>query len=135
VSFKAPAPFKPPHGFEATSSKSSSAISKTFSKANLAGKEIWYITAPASVPASAIQQVSLQNSKKTNISHNGSKYGFVEDVADDKTYTKLMVPSDRTDGYETCMLEPPFEEINTYPTCRPSEDQAHPTLTAGCRTS
>ena len=44
--------------------------------------------------------MSLQDAKdeKKIFSHNGNDYGFVQDVAEDKTYTKIMVPSSK-DGY------------------------------------
>jgi hypothetical protein len=33
------------------------------------------------------------------LQHKGEDYGFVQDSAEDKTYTKIMVPSSSDDGY------------------------------------
>lgn len=95
------APFKPPPGFEKTSSKNSSKASQLFSKSNLEGKEIWYITAPASVPIASVAEMSLRDAKlgKTVFSQDGNDYGFVQDPLDDKTYTKILLPSNSKDGY------------------------------------
>lgn len=103
VRFQAPTPFKPPYGFElASKSSDDTTISNLFSKSNLAGKEIWYITAPVSVPASAITKVSIENSK-ADISHNGNDYTFVQDVAGDDKSTKLLVPDSSSQDYSLGM--------------------------------
>ncbi|TGO74002.1 hypothetical protein BELL_0316g00110 [Botrytis elliptica] len=95
------APFKPPPGFEKSSSKNSSKAPQLFSKSNLEGKEIWYITAPASVPIASVTEMSLRDAKlgKAVFSQNGNDYGFVHDPLDDKTYTKILLPSNSKDGY------------------------------------
>jgi len=103
VTFQQPAPFKPPLGFELSSIDSPSSASKLFKESHLEGKQIWYITAPASVSISAIEQISLQDIKKgkTILSHNSNDYAFVQDVAVDKTYTKIMAPIGSHDSYRT----------------------------------
>jgi hypothetical protein len=95
-----PASYKPPTGFEPSSCDDGAKASKLFKEANLEGKQIWYFTAPTSVPVSSIQHMSLQNAKdgKKIFSHSGNDYGFFQDVVEDKTYTKIMVPSSK-DGY------------------------------------
>lgn len=95
------APFKPPPGFEKSSSKNSSKAPQLFGKSNLEGKEIWYITAPASVPIASVKEMSLRDAKlgKAVFSQNGNDYGFVHDPLDDKTYTKILLPSNSKDGY------------------------------------
>ncbi|TEY84206.1 hypothetical protein BOTCAL_0019g00300 [Botryotinia calthae] len=95
------APFKPPPGFEKSSSKNSSKAPQLFSKSNLEGKEIWYITAPASVPIASVMEMSLRDAKlgKAVFSQNGNDYGFVHDPLDDKAYTKILLPSNSKDGY------------------------------------
>ncbi|CAD6455188.1 2a744ecb-b7f9-4ff3-bf45-b479611c3a5f [Sclerotinia trifoliorum] len=95
------APFKPPPGFEKTSSKNSSITSQLFNKSNLEGKEIWYITAPASVPINSVKEISLQDAKlgKAVFSHDDNDYGFINDPLEDKTYTKILIPSNPKDGY------------------------------------
>ncbi|RDW67981.1 hypothetical protein BP6252_09377 [Coleophoma cylindrospora] len=102
VSFKEAPPFVPPKGFESKKLDGESfKSSKLFTKSNLEGKQIWYITAPASVPISAIEEVSLKAMKKGKpaVTHNGEDYGFVEDT-EDKTYTKILVPNGSEDGYK-----------------------------------
>ncbi|KAK8910107.1 hypothetical protein ACHAPC_005472 [Botrytis cinerea] len=95
------APFKPPPGFEKSSSKNSSKTPQLFSKSNLEGKEVWYITAPASVPLASVTEMSLRDAKlgKAVFSQNGNDYGFVHDPLDDKAYTKILLPSNSKDGY------------------------------------
>jgi DNA-directed RNA polymerase I subunit RPA34.5 len=69
----------------------------------LEGKQIWYITAPASVPLSSIEQVSLRDIEKNKkvLSHMGNDYGFIQDAAEVKTYSKIMTPNSSDDGYRT----------------------------------
>ncbi|QSZ31464.1 hypothetical protein DSL72_001029 [Monilinia vaccinii-corymbosi] len=95
------APFKPPPGFEKSSSKNSSEALQLFSESYLEGKEIWYITAPASVPINSVKEISLQDAKlgKAVFSQEGNDYGFVHDTLEDKTYTKILLPCNYKDGY------------------------------------
>ncbi|KAI9643646.1 hypothetical protein NHQ30_008268 [Ciborinia camelliae] len=95
------APFKAPPGFEKTSSKNSSKASQLFNKSNLEGKEIWYITAPASVPIASVKEIALRDAKlgKAVFSQGGNDYGFVHDPLEDKTYTKILLPNSSKDGY------------------------------------
>ena len=95
--------YAPPRGLRSlTTNPSSSRASKLFDPTNLAGKQIWHIIAPASVPVSNLKEVSTQ--KVTNgeavLSYNGSDYGFVtlDKVSADTKQTKLLVPSKR--GYQ-----------------------------------
>jgi hypothetical protein len=102
VSFKE-IPYKPPTGFEVASIDDTPKTSKLFSKSGLEGKQIWYITAPASVPISSIQKVSLAGIKQGEaiLSHNGSNYGFQQDASVNSTYTKIVMPNSSDDGYRT----------------------------------
>ena len=103
MSFREAAPYKPPSGFNPASLNGTPKASQLFKGLNLEGKQIWYFTAPASVPISAIEKMSIQGAKegKTILSYKGGDYGFVQDVAEDKTYTKVMIPSSSDDGYRT----------------------------------
>jgi hypothetical protein len=67
------------------------------------GKQIWYITAPASVPISSIQEMSLANIQNGNVvlSHNDNDYGIVQDSSADVRYTKVMVTTGAEDEYRT----------------------------------
>jgi len=73
-----------------------------FKRSNLEGKQIWYFTAPAAVSISSIEQMSLEDATagKAILNHNGSKYSFMRDSAENKTYTQIMLLQS-SDGYRT----------------------------------
>ena len=100
VTIQKPSPYNQPAGFEKEKVDATPKFSQTFKKSSLEGKEVWYFTAPASLPISSIEQVSLRDSRssKAIVTHNGNEYEFIQDSADDKTYTKIMVPHG-SDGY------------------------------------
>ncbi|KAH6721272.1 DNA-directed RNA polymerase I subunit RPA34.5-domain-containing protein [Leptodontidium sp. MPI-SDFR-AT-0119] len=95
VSFHAPTPYRPPPGFDLTSLDGTLKASQLLKESGLEGKQIWYFTAPASVPISSIKAMSLLDAKngKTVLTHDGNDYGFMKDLAEDTTYTRIMVPS------------------------------------------
>jgi hypothetical protein len=102
MSFKETSPYRPPSGFELASLEDEAPeASQLFEKSNLEGKQIWYMTAPASVPISSIQKTSLAEITNGNaiLSHNGNDYSFIQDSSEDITYTKVMVPKSSDDGY------------------------------------
>ena len=106
TSKQASGPYEPPPGFEASSVSvhPSSKAAEIFSPAYLAGKEIWHITAPASVPISSIKEVSMQGIKaRTSVlSHKGADYGLVsESGAEQANNRALLLPSIQTNGYQT----------------------------------
>lgn len=94
-------PYKPPAGFDSLPIGGTLQAATTFKKSHLEGKQIWYFTAPASVPISAIKETTLSALKNGDkvYSHNGNDYRFIEDAAEDITYTKIMVPNSSDDGY------------------------------------
>lgn len=87
-----------------------------FNNQNLSGKQVWYITAPASVPISAIKNISLQDVQmgKPSVSLNGQDYGFVQDNLEDKGNPKVMLPDGSSSTYRLGKLQqqwsPPFGE-------------------------
>ncbi|PQE14433.1 hypothetical protein CJF30_00007028 [Rutstroemia sp. NJR-2017a BBW] len=101
VSTPKPVSFNPPAGFTAASFDDSRKLSQLFGDSNLESKQIWYITAPASVSIDTIKDMSLRGvrSGKVVLSQKGNEYGFVEDTAENKTYTKLMLPNKAKNGY------------------------------------
>ena len=106
TSKQASGPYEPPLGFEASSISvhPSSKAAEIFSPAYLAGKEIWHITAPASVPITLIKEVSMQGIKaRTSIlSHKGADHGLVpEPGAEQANNRALLLPSIQTNGYQT----------------------------------
>lgn len=108
VTFKAPVPYEPPTGFDLISLDGNIPVSQAFKKSALEGKQIWYFTAPASVPIASIGEMSLKAAQngKAIVNHKGAEYGFVRDTAEDKTYTKIMVPNSSDDGYKMSRSSP-----------------------------
>lgn len=103
VSFTKPEPFIPPSGFKLQSIRDTTKASQLLNKSNLKGKQIWYITAPASVSMEAIETMSWPGDVQKNavISFNGKNYGFVQGTAEAKASTKFMVPNSSDDGYRS----------------------------------
>lgn len=97
------APFVPPKGFEPLKADSEPKASKLLSQSKLAGKQIWYITAPASLPITSIKSVALKDVQKGKpvATINGESYGFQKDEGTEKDNTKLLVPSREGGRYET----------------------------------
>lgn len=82
--------------YQPSSLPSSNRVTKTLSKQNLQGKQIWHITAPSNVPLSSIKKFSLSQIRQgtSATTYNDQSYGFVEDDATDTTYTKILVPGE-----------------------------------------
>ncbi|KAH8593892.1 DNA-directed RNA polymerase I subunit RPA34.5-domain-containing protein [Bisporella sp. PMI_857] len=101
VAFSDLEPFIPPSGFRLQSIKEVTQASELFSKSNLKGKQIWHITAPASVSMESIKAMSWPDIVQQNavISHKGNKYGFVQVSNHSTASTKIMVPNSSSDGY------------------------------------
>ncbi|KAG9237867.1 DNA-directed RNA polymerase I subunit RPA34.5-domain-containing protein [Amylocarpus encephaloides] len=95
------APYKPPPGFESTSITDPPEILREVKKAPSSGKQIWYFTAPAAVPISSIKDMSLLGIENGNVacSHNGDEYGFVQDQAEERKTTNVLIPNTSDDGY------------------------------------
>ncbi|KAL4959949.1 DNA-directed RNA polymerase I subunit RPA34 [Aspergillus stella-maris] len=74
-----PQPYKPPIGFK-SASKNQAASSNT-SLSSLSGKQIFHITAPASLPLSKVKEVSLAGALKGEpiLEHKGKQYGIPGD--------------------------------------------------------
>lgn len=103
VSFEEPGPYAPPSGFEPVSITHDEIprASQLLQDSNLQGKEVWYITAPASVPLSTIKEFSLQGVEehKEILSYNGDDYAFVPDASEARAHTKIMVLSGPSNNY------------------------------------
>lgn len=97
-----PPPFVPPTGFDALKPTSAPKIAKLLSADKLAGKQIWYITAPASIPITSLKEISLRDVEKGKpaITLNGTDYGFVKDAGAEKDGAKLLVPNKDGKKYE-----------------------------------
>jgi hypothetical protein len=93
----------PPEGFAKISENNNGKrkVAEVFSPSNLAGKQLWYITAPASVPISAVKQVSLRDVQlgRPALSLNGHDYGFVQEQAGNQSNTKVLIPDGESTLY------------------------------------
>ncbi|PGH02893.1 hypothetical protein GX51_04349 [Blastomyces parvus] len=93
--------FKAPEGFKPmpTSTPRSSDISKVFS--DLRGKQIWHITAPASVPMNSIQELALDAvaTGGSILTHQGVNYKLREDEIAAEKYKSLLLPDEQGNAY------------------------------------
>ncbi|KAL4741375.1 DNA-directed RNA polymerase I subunit RPA34.5-domain-containing protein [Aspergillus similis] len=78
--FGAPRQYKPPFGFKSAKNQPSSSIT-TSALSNLAGKQVFHITAPAFLPLSKVKEVSLAGALKGEpiLKHGGVNYGIPAD--------------------------------------------------------
>ncbi|KAI9749909.1 MAG: histone H2B [Chaenotheca gracillima] len=93
---RARATFKPPEGFTPLappSSNPSSTMSQVLSASNLAGKQLWHITAPSSAPIKNIKEVALEQVARQEpiLTHDAKAYGFVQDDAASSDRSQLLV--------------------------------------------
>jgi hypothetical protein len=81
-----------------------------FKLKNSAEKEIWYISAPASLPITALQEVSLGRFAKQQpiMTHDGAKYALVSDPAA-RDATRVLLPDKGKNGYE--VLSAPVNHV------------------------
>ncbi|KAL9016986.1 MAG: hypothetical protein Q9185_005681 [Variospora sp. 1 TL-2023] len=96
-----PPPYDPPLGFRTATIASSTKIRKLFTKEKLSGKQIWHITAPASVPIESIQEVPVQKvtSGASITSHKNADYGLITEADINSTEKVLLVPSSEGNVY------------------------------------
>ncbi|KAL4980409.1 DNA-directed RNA polymerase I subunit RPA34.5-domain-containing protein [Aspergillus desertorum] len=78
--FGAPRQYKPPFGFKSAKNQPSSSTT-TSALSNLAGKQVFHITAPAFLPLSKVKEVSLAGALKGEpiLKHGGVNYGIPPD--------------------------------------------------------
>lgn len=99
-------PYKPPPGFEPASISvhPSSKLSEIFAPSNLTGKQIWHITAPASVPLASIKEIrgkSIENGTSV-LTHNGANYGLLPDADGEQAGDyALLLPTAQSNDYSS----------------------------------
>ncbi|CAO1602578.1 hypothetical protein XANCAGTX0491_006185 [Xanthoria calcicola] len=97
------APYKPPAGFEAATITQKTAIDpqRPFTKEALLGKQIWYITAPASVPISLIKEVSAREvtERRSILSYKNTEYGLIAEPDTKHGENMLLIPSPENNHY------------------------------------
>lgn len=94
-------PYGIPPLFESATIHNAKETPGAFKKYKSEGKQIWYFTAPASVPISSITRMSLANVKNGEkvCAHNGNDYGFVQDAMNDGTDARILAPHG-SDAYQ-----------------------------------
>jgi DNA-directed RNA polymerase I subunit RPA34.5 len=95
--------YTPPDGFAMISESNGGKqeVAQVFSPSSLAGKQLWYITAPASVPIGVVKQVSLRDVQlgRPALSLNGRDYGFAQEQTGDRGNTKVLIPDGKSTLY------------------------------------
>ncbi|KAK7529806.1 DNA-directed RNA polymerase I subunit RPA34.5-domain-containing protein [Phyllosticta citribraziliensis] len=101
VSLRPAKAFQPPPGFKKVPSNINPAsnLSKLLKSTDLSKKQIWHITAPASVDVKAVKEIALGQGmeNKTVLQHKGAEYAFARESDDGQTSGKLLVPTEK--GY------------------------------------
>jgi DNA-directed RNA polymerase I subunit RPA34.5 len=84
-------------------------MSKLVRDAKSSGQEIWYITAPASVPLSALKQVNLRDVAQGQavLTYKEQQYAFVEDKEGTADSTRILIPEE--DGMQVGILNAQVE--------------------------
>ena len=94
----------PPDGFSLNdiAVSSTSETQNLLSTDNLEGKEIWYLTAPSSVPISSLEQLSPQNIADGSqvLSHDGKAFGIVSYKAGLKQSHTVLTPQVPTNEFK-----------------------------------
>lgn len=79
-------------------------VARTFQKAQSEGKQIWYFTAPASIPIEVIQEHALPLSKiqtgEPIITHNGAEYNATLEEGTTLHSIQVLLPTETGDKYE-----------------------------------
>lgn len=74
-----------------------------FSKAQLEGKQVWYITAPASLPVTVVQDLSIPMDKAQQglpvLNHNGDDYRLTFENPSASSSFRLLIPSKKGNDY------------------------------------
>ncbi|KAI0517063.1 DNA-directed RNA polymerase I subunit RPA34.5-domain-containing protein [Xylaria bambusicola] len=88
---------------KASSGNPGKEVADFFSNANLEGKQVWYFTAPASLPITVLKDMEIDLSKATKgealLSHNGDNYGLDLESYATNTQIQLLIPSGSGDKY------------------------------------
>lgn len=80
-----------------------SEIANFFSKAQMEGKQVWYITTPASLPVTLVHDLTIPMDEaekgKPVLSHNGEDYRMAFDNPSASSSFRLLVPNKKGDEY------------------------------------
>ena len=76
-----------------------------FNKTNLEGKQVWYFTAPASLPITVLKEMEIDLAKATAgnaiLNHQGDGYGLDLEAHATSTQIQLLIPSKGGEKYTT----------------------------------
>ncbi|KAJ8128159.1 hypothetical protein O1611_g5477 [Lasiodiplodia mahajangana] len=90
---------------KASSNNPGKEVADFFSSANLEGKQVWYFTAPASLPITVLKdmEIDLANASKGGplLTHNGDNYGLDLESYATNTQIQLLIPSRGGDKYKS----------------------------------
>lgn len=88
---------------KASSDNPAKEVTEFFSKANLEGKQVWYFTAPASLPITVLKDMQIDLSKAATgealLNHKGDEYGLDLEANATSTQIQLLIPSQAGDNY------------------------------------
>ncbi|OTA52908.1 hypothetical protein K449DRAFT_402289 [Hypoxylon sp. EC38] len=88
---------------KASSDNPGKEVSEFLSKTNLEGKQVWYFTAPASLPITVLKEMEIDLSKAATgealLKHNGDDYGIELESHATSTQIQLLIPSQAGDNY------------------------------------
>ncbi|KAI0165145.1 DNA-directed RNA polymerase I subunit RPA34.5-domain-containing protein [Hypoxylon sp. FL1284] len=78
-------------------------VNEFLSKTNLEGKQVWYFTAPASLPITVLRDMEIDLSKAVTgdalLQHEGDEYGMILESEATNTQMQLLIPSPAGDNY------------------------------------
>lgn len=84
-------------------SANASEIATFFSKAQMEGKQVWYITAPASLPVTVVQDLTIPIDQAQKglpvLTHNGDDYRMAFDNPAASSSFRLLIPNKKGDEY------------------------------------
>ena len=100
-----PHTYEPPTGFQSASISlhPASRIDEIFAPSHLAGKQIWHITAPASVPLTSVKEVSSKiiADGGSILTYKKTEYGLVPNADSERpSGDYLLLPSIKTNDYK-----------------------------------
>jgi len=97
---------------KASSNNPGKEVSDFLSSANLEDKQVWYFTAPASLPITVLKDMEIDLAKATQggalLTHKGDDYGLDLEAHATTTQIQLLIPSSSGDKYTACKLCGPF---------------------------
>lgn len=84
-------------------SPDASEVANFFSKAQMQGKQVWYITAPASLPITMMQDLTIPlddaDEGKPILTHNGEDYSAAYENSATSSSFRLLIPNKKGDEY------------------------------------